>query len=120
MSNEAENKIDYIEIPVRDVNASKRFFTELFGWDFVDYGPEYTSFNDGRMAGGLCKADTVATGQTGSVLIVFYRRDLEAARDAVVAAGGTIVKEIFEFPGGRRFHFTDPSGNEYALWSDSD
>ena len=119
MNAESENRIDYIEIPVRDVAASKRFFTDLFGWEFVDYGPDYTSFNDGRTAGGFCTADTVATQAGGSVLVVFYRHDLEAARDAVVAAGGAVVRDIFSFPGGRRFHFSDPSGNEYALWSDA-
>jgi predicted enzyme related to lactoylglutathione lyase len=119
MRTEAENKIDYIEIPVRNVAASKKFFADLFGWEFTDYGPDYTSFSDGRMYGGFSKADTVASEAGGSVLIVFYRHDLEAACDAVVAAGGKIVRDIFAFPGGHRFHFSDPSGNEYALWSDA-
>ena len=81
MITEAENKIDYIEIPARDVAASKKFFADLFGWEFTDYGPDYTSFSDGRMFGGFSKADTVASEAGGSVLIVFYRHDLEAACD---------------------------------------
>ena len=82
MRTEAENKIDYIEIPVRDVAASKKFFADLFGWKFTDYGPDYTSFSDGRMYGGFSKADTVASEAGGSVLIVFYRHDLAAACEA--------------------------------------
>ena len=67
MRTEAENKIDYIEIPARDVAASKKFFADLFGWEFTDYGPDYTSFSDGRMFGGFSKADTVASEADGSV-----------------------------------------------------
>lgn len=113
-----ENTIDYIEIPARDPAVARAFFEELFGWTFEDYGPDYCSFNDGRLAGGFYRADNQAAVAAGSVLVVFYNDDLEAAVQRVTAAGGRISKKIFSFPGGRRFHFQDPCDNEYALWSE--
>ncbi len=112
---EKDRRIDYIELPTLDINEAKRFYGELFDWKFVDYGPEYTSFNDGKLDGGFRKEPTV---QTGGPLIIIYSINLELIQEKVKSAGGTIIKEIFEFPGGRRFHFTDPSGNELAIWSD--
>ena len=103
-----ENKIDYIEIPATDVAASKAFFSALFGWEFQDYGPEYCSFADGRVSGGFYRTDKRASTDNGSVLIVFYAKALKEIETKVKSLGGTIVKETFEFPGGRRFHFTDP------------
>jgi len=110
-----EGSIDYIEFPAADLAAVKAFYTGLFGWKFTDYGPDYTSFEDGRIAGGFARQDTVARG---GPLVVIYAADLEGMQANVRAAGGKIVKEIFSFPGGRRFHFTDPSGNELSVWSD--
>ena len=107
--------IDYIEFQAVDIEESKRFYGEAFGWKFFDYGPDYASFHDGRLDGGFSKVPAV---QKGGPLIVIYSINLEAIKDKVESAGGTIVKDIFEFPGGRRFHFTDPSGNELAIWSD--
>ena len=116
MSNAAnDQRIDYIEFPSTDVGATKRFYQEVFGWKFEDYGPDYTSFMDGRLAGGFWNASKV---QAGGVLVVLYAADLEATAARVRAAGGTIVKPTFSFPGGRRFHFTDPNGNELAGWSE--
>ena len=115
LMNENDKRIDYIELPAKDIDDAKRFYGEIFGWTFVDYGPEYTSFNDGRLDGGFRKEPEV---RRGGPLIVIYSIDLEDIRDNVKKAGGTIVQDIFEFPGGRRFHFTDPSGNELAIWSD--
>ena len=112
---EKDKRIDYIEFQVVDINEAKRFYGDVFGWTFVDYGPDYASFNDGRLDGGFMKVSSV---QKGGSLIVIYSLDLELIKDQVISAGGTIVKDIFEFPGGRRFHFTDPSGNELAIWSD--
>lgn len=112
---ERDRRIDYIELPVSDVAACKRFYSNAFGWTFTDYGPDYTSFEDGRLAGGLTKAEAVGTG---GPLIVIYAIDLEATEARLRQAGGTIVKPAFSFPGGRRFHFADPSGNELAVWSD--
>jgi predicted enzyme related to lactoylglutathione lyase len=110
-----DRRIDYIELAVTDVAAAKQFYVEAFGWTFTDYGPDYTSFEDGRLAGGLTKAGVVGKG---GALIVVYASDLEGMEARVRRAGGTIVKPIFAFPGGRRFHFTDPSGNELAVWSE--
>jgi predicted enzyme related to lactoylglutathione lyase len=87
----------------------------LFGWEITDYGPEYTSFTDGRLAGGFALASKVATG---GPLIVLYATNLEEIEASIKESGGRIVGEPFEFPGGRRFHFADPSGNELAVWSD--
>ncbi len=111
-------KIDYIEIPARDIAASKRFFTELFGWTFTDYGDGYTSFDDGRLTGGFYAAERAASVESGSVLVVFYVGDLEESEARVRDLGGIITRPIFSFPGGRRFHFADPSGNEFAVWSE--
>ncbi len=110
------NCIDYIELPASDVPRTKQFYAAAFGWQFTDYGPDYTSFSDGRLAGGFTtEAHAPGTG----ILLVLYAEDLAAAQKRVEAAGGTIVKPAFEFPGGRRFHFTDPNGNELAVWSES-
>ena len=110
-----DRRIDYIEIPVRDVARAKAFYQEAFGWEFTDYGPDYTSFMDGRMAGGL-RGGTEPPAK--GVLVVIYALDLDQVRARVEAAGGTVVTEPFSFPGGRRFHFADPSGNELAVWTD--
>lgn len=110
-----DRRIDYIEIPVVDLARARAFYTEVFGWPFTDYGPDYASFADGRLNGGLRKVDRRAGN---GALVVVYARDLEAMRARIPAAGGKVTKEIHEFPGGRRFHFTDPSGNELAIWSD--
>ncbi len=112
---EKDRRIDYIELPTVDLIEAKRFYGEVFGWKFVDYGPEYTSFNDGRLDGGFRKEPSV---QRGGPLIIIYSINLELIKEKIKSAGGTIVQDIFEFPGGRRFHFTDPSGNELAIWSD--
>ncbi len=110
-----DRRIDYIEFPVDDVPMSKLFYQRVFGWKFTDFGPDYTSFEDGRLSGGLRGGDRPTRG---GALVVIYAKDLEAVRDSVVLAGGKVVVETHEFPGGRRFHFTDPGGNELAVWSD--
>jgi uncharacterized protein len=107
-----DRKIDYIEFDATDIAATKQFYAEVFGWKFVDYGPDYSSFEDGRIAGGF-KKGTVSPAGT---LIVIYVDDLAAAEQRVKQAGGKIIKETFSFPGGSRFHFADPSGNELAAW----
>ena len=110
-----ENQIDYIELHASDIEKTKTFYNSVFGWTFTDYGSDYTSFHDGRMAGGFTKG--LAAGGAG-VLLVIYASDLAAVQQKVKAAGGRVVKEIFSFPGGRRFHFVDPNGNELATWSE--
>jgi predicted enzyme related to lactoylglutathione lyase len=113
---EQDRRIDYVEFPTRNIDDTKRFFSDVFGWEFTDYGPDYTSFNDGRLSGGFEKSDAPAGG---GPLIVIYATDLEAIKESVIKHGGSVARETYEFPGGRRFHFNDPSGNELAVWSDS-
>lgn len=107
-------RIDYIEFVTTDIGRAKAFYQSAFGWKFTDYGPGYTSFEDGRLSGGFTTDGTV---KPGAVLVVLHAPDLADAQRAVEAAGGKIVKPIFSFPGGRRFHFTDPDGYELAVWS---
>lgn len=111
-------KIDYLEFPSRDIAASKAFFGALFGWTFSDYGPEYTAFSNAGIDGGFYSADQASITADGSALVVFYSDNLEATQDKIERAGGLILKPIFSFPGGRRFHFAEPAGNEFAVWSD--
>lgn len=111
--------IDYVEIPVNDVGTARTFYATAFDWSFTDYGPDYAGIKDplavGREAGGLCRADVAPAG--GGPLVIIFSADLDASVDRVVAAGGLVTAEPYAFPGGRRFHFTDPSGNELAVWS---
>lgn len=111
-----ENQIDYIEIPVTDPGKARDFFAALYGWSFEEWGADYISFQDGRLDGGFrrSKEPAPATG----VLVVFFSPDLERDVERVKELGATISQEIFSFPGGRRFHFIDPVGTEFAMWSD--
>src|SRR5690606_26803646 len=107
---------DYVEITVTDVAAAKRFYGEAFGWRFNDYGPDYAGIQgEGREVGGFRRDDAV---RPGGPLVVLYSDDLERTLARVRGAGGRVVAEPYAFPGGRRFHFADPSGNELAVWSD--
>ncbi len=112
---EHDRRIDYIEMTSTSIPDTKRFYTSAFGWKFTDYGPDYTSFEDGRLSGGFHKGGAPGAG---GALVVIFAVDLAAMESRVREAGGTIVKPVFSFPGGRRFHFKDPSGNELAVWSD--
>ncbi|MEY2881036.1 MAG: hypothetical protein RLZZ15_3416 [Verrucomicrobiota bacterium] len=109
-------RLDYVEFATRDLAATKKFLADAFGWTLTDYGPDYASFADGRLTGGLV-ADPAAPAKTNPLVIIFAA-DLEAAEARVTSAGGRLTKPAFEFPGGRRFHFTEPSGLELAVWSD--
>jgi len=111
-------KINYIELPAIDIEAAKTFFTTVFAWSFVDYGPKYTAFSNEGINGGFFKSELRSSTENGSALIIFYSRALEDTQSKIEYAGGEIIKPIFSFPGGRRFHFSDPNGNEYAVWSD--
>jgi predicted enzyme related to lactoylglutathione lyase len=113
-------KINYIELPAKDIAATKAFFTRVFSWKFQDYGAEYSAFSDGVIDGGFFLSGGKSCQADGAALVVFYSNDLEATLKKVEAAGGIVVKSIFSFPGGRRFHFTEPSGNEFAVWSELD
>lgn len=113
------HKLNYVEFPASNLTATKAFFTQAFDWTFEDYGPEYVAFSGQGLDGGFYQAPLSAQVNQGSALLVLYSINLEASLAAVENAGGKIVKPIFNFPGGRRFHFTEPSGNELAIWSDN-
>ena len=111
-------KINYVEFPSKDLPITKAFFAKVFGWTFTDYGPDYTAFADEGLDGGFFKSDLSSATENGSALLVFYSADLAKTQVKIENAGGSILKPIFAFPGGRRFHFSDPTGNEFAVWSD--
>jgi hypothetical protein len=115
MSNAAlNNRITYIEFTTTDIESARKFYGTVFGWTFQDWGPEYIGFAGAGIDGGFAKGEA----KSGGPLVVLYSADLKATEDAVVAAGGTIVVPTFEFPGGRRFHFSDGAGNLLAVWSE--
>jgi uncharacterized protein len=109
-------KLDYIELPAigATLDRAKAFYSQAFGWAFTDYGPTYAAFNEGLDGGFQAEVSEAPAAP----LPVLYSENLEATLDAVKAAGGTILKPIFSFPGGRRFHFRDPAGNEIAVWGE--
>ena len=109
-----DRKVDYIEFTAPDLAKAKKFYGSAFGWKFTDYGPEYTSFTDGRLSGGFSSG--VSPTKRGT-LVILYATDLEATEARVVGAGGAIT-ERHEFPGGRRLHFKDVNGLELAVWTD--
>lgn len=114
----AHHKINYIEIPVKDVASSKAFFSNVFGWEYIDYGPDYVAITNAGIDAGMFLSDTTISTATGSVLVVFYSDDLDQTQQTIERYDGKVIKPIFAFPGGRRFHFADLNGNEYAVWSD--
>ena len=111
-------KINYVELPANDFDATKAFFSEAFGWTFQEWGDEYLAFHNAGLDGGFYRSELKSTTANGATLVIFYSVRLEETQAKVEQAGGKIVQEPFEFPGGRRFHFCDPNGNEYAVWSD--
>ena len=110
---EKHEQIQYIEFLTLDIPRIKQFYTDSFGWIFQDYGPDYCAFGGDYVDGGF----TTGTPVKGSILVIIYSENIEATKSKVVAAGGVIVQDIFEFPGGRRFHFLDPDQNELSVWS---
>ncbi|ASV39030.1 VOC family protein [Pseudomonas sp. NS1(2017)] len=109
-----DRQIDNIEFNVSDIARSKAFYGGAFGWTFVDYGPTYTEFSDGRLTGGFTTGEPV---RPGGPLVILYADDLDATQQRLKALGAVITRETFSFPGGRRFHFTDPDGYELAVWN---
>ena len=107
--------IDYVELPGGDLVATKTFYEAAFGWSFTDYGPDYTAIGDAGLDGGFTSA---TTSTTTIPLVILKSDDLEDAQSRVEANGGEITVPIFEFPGGRRFHFRDPAGNELGVWAE--
>ena len=112
------HKIDYVEFASADPKKTRDFFAETFAWSFEDYGDDYIAFSGAGLDGGIYRADLKSSADNGGALVVFYSQDIEATQSLVTTHGARIVKPIFSFPGGRRFHFTEPMGNELAVWSD--
>lgn len=112
------HKINYLEIPTVDIVASKRFFQQVFGWSFQDYGPEYSCFLEQGIDGGFFQAKSNVDTGKGAPLVVIYSADLDTTKQRVIEYKGSICKDTFSFPGGQRFHFQDPAGNEFAVWSE--
>ncbi len=112
-SNLKHEQVQYIEFLSRDLAKAKAFYQACFNWKFTDYGPDYTAFSGHYVDGGFATGEPVR----GTVLVILYSDKLEETKDKVIAAGGKIVKDIFSFPGGRRFQFLDPDGYELAVWS---
>lgn len=111
----SDNHINYIEFKAGNLNEIKSFYANTFHWKFTDYGPDYTSFSSSGLTGGFERSDQPVVN---GALVVLYHSDLEGAKEKVIRNEGILSKDIFSFPGGRRFHFIDPSGNELAVWSD--
>jgi len=111
-------KVNYLEFPASDLTVTKTFFETVFGWSFTDFCPDYMAFSEASVDGGFYRSEQASKTATGGALVVFYSEQLEATQAKIEAAGGLIIKAIFDFPGGRRFHFCEPSGNEFAVWSD--
>ena len=110
-----DNSISYIEFNASNIQEIKKFYSQVFGWSFKDYGPDYTSFSESGVLGGFQRTnDEIING----VLVVLYHKNLKATMKKIIEAGGEVSKEIISFPGGSRFQFKDPSGNELAVWSD--
>lgn len=107
------HRINYIELSAPDLAAIKDFYSKAFGWEFTDYGPDYIAFSDGNLEGGFARQEVCK----GGPLVILFSDDLAATETAVATHGGAIVRAAYEFPGGRRFHFADPAGNELAVWS---
>lgn len=110
-----DRRIDNIEFVVDDIGRSRAFYGKVFGWSFKDYGPEYCEFSDGRLTGGFARGSKV---NPGGPLVILYADDLAATQQRLEEAGAKIVKSVFAFPGGQRFHFEDLDGYELAVWSD--
>jgi len=116
MSNK-DNSINYIELPMVKNAETKKFYHQVFGWEFTDWEPDYISFSGANIDGGFNGEGDAQVSSSG-VLVVIYAKNLNQKLEDVTQAGGEITKPIFEFPGGKRFHFRDPNGNELAVWSE--
>lgn len=110
--------INYVELPARDFKATQDFFSAAFGWSFIAYGEDYLAISGAGLDGGFYRSDLSSRTNDGAALVVLYSKDLEATLDNIRQLGAKILRDVFDFPGGRRFHFADPSGNEWAVWSD--
>lgn len=118
------HSLNYLEFAALDLAKTQVFFEQVFGWQFSAYGAQYSAFVQageqslsGSIEGGFYKVEQMPA--QGAVLVVFYSNDLNATQTKIETAGGSITKPVFDFPGGQRFHFVDPNGNEFAVWSQS-
>ena len=111
-------KINYVEFPSNDLKATKKFFENVFAWEFTDYGEQYTAFSNQGLDGGFYLCDLSSTASHKGALLVFYSEDLAQTKVKILKYNGKISKDTFDFPGGKRFHFVKPGGNELAIWSD--
>jgi hypothetical protein len=119
MSNPSQHEhVTYIEFSSTDIERTKKFYVAVFGWSFQDWGAEYISFKGAGIDGGFAKSEPHEDPVKFAPLVVLYSADLKATESAILAAGGGIVVPTFEFPGGRRFHFSDGVGNVLAVWSE--
>ena len=109
------NHINYIELKSNNLETTKEFYNDIFGWEFKDFGTNYIAFSNSGLEGGFEKTEEKIIN---GALVVLYHSDLEEIKDKVINNKGKISKDIFSFPGGKRFHFVDPSGNELAIWSE--
>ncbi len=114
------HKISYIEFAASDLQATKEFFNKVFGWEFNDYGPDYTAYEGRGIDCGFYQSPLSSSTENGAALPVFFSENLEESERRIIKAGGTIVRDIFPFPGGRRFEFTEPSGNQLAVWGEEE
>jgi len=110
-------KINYIEFPAQNLEVTKKFFGNVFDWTFEDYGADYVAFFNAGLDGGFYKSNNSSSAKKGAALVVFYSDNLGSTQTKIKQAGGIIIEPIFSFPGGYRFHFSDPTGNEFAVWS---
>lgn len=110
-----DNQINYVEFKAKNLEKIKEFYTASFDWTFTDYGPTYTAFSESGLQGGFEKTENEIVN---GALLVLYHKNLDFIKNKIIEVGGKITKDIFSFPGGRRFHFVDPSENELAVWSD--
>lgn len=111
--NDKNNTVNYVEFKAKDLDIIKKFYSNAFDWTFTDYGPSYTAFSNSGLEGGFEKSDDQIIN---GALIVLYHNNLEHIKNKIIASGGNISIDIFSFPGGKRFQFVDPSGNELAVW----
>ncbi len=111
-------KINYIELPSANMQQTKKFFKQVFDWSFEDYGPQYMAFSNAGIDGGFFKSKLKSSIENGAALIVLYSEDIRTTEKNIITAGGIIIKPAFNFHGGRRFHFSEPAGNEFAVWTD--
>lgn len=110
-----DNHINYIEFKARDLEKIKEFYTASFNWTFMDYGPTYIAFSESGLEGGFEKSENEVKN---GALVVLYHKNLDLIKNKILESNGEISKDVFSFPGGHRFHFIDPAGNELAVWSD--